>query len=330
MKTITDKNAVIVVGQRVHCILYGGKDGTITTIHGEQKPQTCQSFGIGDAGGSADFDIVWDGGTESHKIPEALMRGSVQWRIYEEVYDRQQIIEGQARVVTETANRAAQASIVQKRFDTEVQALRMDPQWKGLEQGDTKNRSAGSFVASNIRKGLKRLHPGIKFSVQSDHNSVRVGWEDGPTAQEVDEFIDKFKDSYFDSSEDLSRSIKTPWNFVFGGCDYVNSSRTSSDQALMGAMDDLFERSHLAGNLKDTQRPSIELIRSHFTDQVPNIDMRISEAVWVIAAAKDNVSGHYVKGGYSRYSWLTDDLETQVNSEQAKSDQSPECERPRG
>jgi hypothetical protein len=72
---------VLSIGSRVHCILYGGRDGVIFNIRGEQRPETCQSNSIILSGGKAEFDIVWENGTESLRTPEALVRGGVQWRV---------------------------------------------------------------------------------------------------------------------------------------------------------------------------------------------------------------------------------------------------------
>src|SRR5258708_40242685 len=81
----------LTVGTRVHCILYGGKDGVVYAIHGEQRPETVR--GIASAittGGNAYFDIVWENGTESLQIPESIIRG-VQWKILPGIADAAEI-----------------------------------------------------------------------------------------------------------------------------------------------------------------------------------------------------------------------------------------------
>ena len=69
-------------GQRVHCILHGGKDGTVVAIHGEQQPETIEQLAGGAIvmGGVANFDIVWDSGAKSPMVPESIIHG-VQWKI---------------------------------------------------------------------------------------------------------------------------------------------------------------------------------------------------------------------------------------------------------
>src|SRR5882724_732996 len=81
----------LIVGTRVHCILYGGKDGVVYAIHGEQKPETVTSFSaVVMMGGNATFDIVWENGTESPGLPEAIIH-SVQWRILPGVANLEEI-----------------------------------------------------------------------------------------------------------------------------------------------------------------------------------------------------------------------------------------------
>ena len=40
-----DTVELLQIGARVHCTLYGGKDGTIYAIHGEQRPETVRTIG---------------------------------------------------------------------------------------------------------------------------------------------------------------------------------------------------------------------------------------------------------------------------------------------
>lgn len=99
---------LVAVGQRIHCILYGGQDGTIFAIHGEQQPATCGSIGGGVmlTEGNACFDIVWDDGTRSLQIPEALARGSVQWAFLDQpLATPDEIRQHQAEADAETARR---------------------------------------------------------------------------------------------------------------------------------------------------------------------------------------------------------------------------------
>src|ERR1700733_14262469 len=85
-KTVSAKStAKLVVGQRIYCSLYGGMDGIIYEIVGDQKPETISKLGgIGVMGGNADFRIVFTG-ERAHlsTVPESIVLGSCQWSIEE-------------------------------------------------------------------------------------------------------------------------------------------------------------------------------------------------------------------------------------------------------
>ncbi len=74
----------IAIGQRVFVMTNEGyKFGIIFRIKGEQKPETVKrmdfsadgKFEVILTGGNALFDIVWDDGTISPRIPERHIRG---------------------------------------------------------------------------------------------------------------------------------------------------------------------------------------------------------------------------------------------------------------
>lgn len=61
--------------------------------------------------------------------------------------------------------------------------------------------------AAAIRKDLKELFPGVKFSVRSQNyaggNSIDVDWCDGPTVQEVESHLAKYEKGHFNGMEDI-------------------------------------------------------------------------------------------------------------------------------
>ena len=172
----------LIVGTRVHCILYGGKDGVVYAIHGEQKPETVTSLAsVVMMGGNAHFDIVWENGTESFGIPEPIIH-SVQWRILPGVANPEEIKAMRDQAVLEQQRRETEAQEHRGRFCAEVDALKTEPRYAHLEQGE--DQSSGKLAAKNIRKDLKRTFPDIKFSVRKEHHgSVNVAWWDGPTTK---------------------------------------------------------------------------------------------------------------------------------------------------
>lgn len=211
---------LIVRGQRVHCILYGGKDGVVVSIDGKQCPDTCRSLGngVGVMGGNAHLNIVWDNGTESKSIPESLARGSVQWKLYDEVATEEQIAEMEAFVVTERTRRSAEETARQEAFQKEKSRLREEYDY--LVQQDAEP-SAFKRAIQNMRILLKRNFPKVKFSVRQEHHGcINVSWIDGPMQKQVEKLVGRFKAGNFDGMADMYEYKTTPWNSLFGDTEY--------------------------------------------------------------------------------------------------------------
>ena len=172
---------MIALGQRLHCILYGGKDGTVVAIHGEQSPGSCQSFGggVGVTGGSAHLDILWDNGTQSLRIPEALARNSVQWRVYDEVATSADIEAAWEHFRITQADKAAQEALARAAFSAEKERLLAE--YPNLKLRADEEYDAKRAVL-NIRILLKAQWPKVKFShaqVVPQHDQYQLdGWPD--------------------------------------------------------------------------------------------------------------------------------------------------------
>jgi len=294
------------VGQRVHCILYGGKDGTVVKIHGEQSPQTCESLhGIAVTGGKAHFDIVWDNGTQSPLIPESLLHSSVQWRIYDEVASDSEVTAAIANsmLYSETAARQQQA---------EQEAIVMataeicfeNPHLK--QHGDIEN----SFkrATANIRIGLKSAWPLVKFSVRAErHGALLISWTDGPTSKQVEAMTRPYKAGHFDGMDDCYKTNSTPWNQVFGSAYYISISRDYSNDLLANSLQKLYQR--LQGNLGTIPQPDIRSLNGYgVSDIIPGVNMTVRDGVWAIAEVFDCTTGKVGYEGYYRYAWLVDEL----------------------
>jgi hypothetical protein len=65
---------ILKVGSRVYSILYGGRDGIVFSIYGEQTPDSVVQMGssLVSRGGSASFDIVFSNGDVSRALPESI------------------------------------------------------------------------------------------------------------------------------------------------------------------------------------------------------------------------------------------------------------------
>lgn len=297
----------ISVGQRVHCILYGGKDGTVTAIHGEQAPASVRNIagGIGVMGGNAYFDIIWDNGTESPGIPESLLRGSVQWGILSDIYGETQIAEARAHLAIETARRKAKADEAAARFEAQCDRLRAErPDLKRREDEENSFKRA----VKNIRLDLKKRWPKVKFSVRTEYyGSVSIRWTDGPTRREVDRAVDQYQAGHFNGMEDIYEHSETPWTTVFGGAKYVSTCREYSDNLLAFGLDKLYEC--LPTNLKDVPRPTVEMLKGYgHCPLVPHLHISVCEGARGLVEVYDCTTGVFAYEGYYRLNWLVDDL----------------------
>jgi hypothetical protein len=232
----------IKVGQRIHCILYGGRDGVIFNIRGQQDPGSIRQLGGGCVvmGGRASFDVVFEDGTESKGVPEGIVRG-VQWRIFPEVATEQEIATMRRAAILKQQADDDERKRNAEEFAAAVQALRADPKYAHLKQTAKDAKLYGcTLAASNIRTELKLAFPGVKFSVRSDKfsggDSVDVTWTDGPTCDQVKRIIGKYAAGTFDGMTDSYDYESRPWTTVFGDAKYVQSSRAHSREALEAAV----------------------------------------------------------------------------------------------
>lgn len=67
-------------------------------------------------------------------------------------------------------------------------------------------------TAKLVRARLKKVFPGVKFSVRTDggstYASLRIKWQDGPATTAVDAVVRAFEGSQFDGSIDLRTGVK--------------------------------------------------------------------------------------------------------------------------
>lgn len=89
-------------------------------------------------------------------------------------------------------------------------------------------------AAKNIRTELKRVFPGVKFSVRSKSysmgNSINIDWIDGPTVERVESVTQKYQYGDFDGMEDIYNSRCAQFNDIFGGSKYVFENREYSEE----------------------------------------------------------------------------------------------------
>ena len=131
-----------------------------------------------------------------------------------------------AAVAMREANRTATKAMADKAHaDT---TARLAVEFAHLERAENNHRG-GTFAARNIRTELKRAFQGVKFSVTSDYSSVRVKWTDGPTDAQVNEVIGRFSTGASDTQIDYFYTIETAFSKLFGGVQYLFTSRETSE-----------------------------------------------------------------------------------------------------
>ncbi|MFV8801878.1 LPD29 domain-containing protein [Yersinia sp. LJYL362] len=218
---------ILVIGQIVSTNLYGLGRGVIYGIEGDQSPGTVNnSFGgVICSGGNATFDIAFESGSLSKKLPECILRG-IQWTIFNEVMNAADVVKvyrsALAAELKKLDDEAAQALA----FSLAVENIKTAPEYVKLTQGN----SDITLATSNIRKELKAAFPKAKFSVRkSNYDCVNINWTDGPTEDEVKAIISKYKGGRFNGMEDIYESISTPFNEVYGSVSYLFTNREYSD-----------------------------------------------------------------------------------------------------
>lgn len=214
----------LVIGRRVYCGLYGGKEGRIVAIYGEPSPASIRNVmnGCMVMGGRADVDVVWDNGGVSHRLPEALVCASVQWRVLDMVESAEQIAKAVAFSAMKIASDKAKA-------DEAVAVMRA-----AMVAAEKKGRDMGLIPAGEFREAGMRGHPavwnlrkhlkaaGIKARVKADgHNALRVDVEDASKAAEAKAIALGYKAGRFDGMEDIYRYDPSAWGRVFGNVEYV-------------------------------------------------------------------------------------------------------------
>ena len=219
-------NKPLAVGQRVHCILYGGRDGVIVNIEGVQNPASCsQAGGVMVMGGEAYVDVVWDDYGISRRVPEALVRGGVQWRVYDDVASLEEVAAALAGGAIKDASLRAKADEAAAAMRAAMAAAEKSGRALGLvpaaEFRDSGRR--GSPVAWNVRRHLKAV--GIKASVvELYHGSIRVR-VDASSADRLDEakiICGRYEAGSFNGMSDCYEYDPSAWGNVFGDARFVN------------------------------------------------------------------------------------------------------------
>ncbi|WP_372997545.1 LPD29 domain-containing protein [Marinobacter sp.] len=227
------------VGRRIHCILYGGKNGTISAVEGTPGLGNSRRMMNGVVsvvrGPEAHITVVWDNGTISMQVPECICTG-VQWRFLDEP-DRTQAEINEAIAYAEKRTREAEEAreAARNAFAKRVEEYRNFEEFSHYEQSPTTGHfDRTKLAAKNIRKLLKKEFPGVKFSVRKEsYGSIWISWsqeDDGQTVNQkaVHDAVAPFKTGVYHLHEDYHSSEESPFNIVFGGVDYITAQPSFS------------------------------------------------------------------------------------------------------
>ena len=147
-------------------------------------------------------------------------------------------VENAARLAIEEQRRIeakAQETAANNAYAAELARLQAGaPEYAHLIPLGEQDRG-GVPAAKNVRRDLKKVFPGIKFSVKSCYDTINVSWQDGPTRPEVEAVVEKYENGKFDGMTDCFNFDSTPFNAVFGGCRYTFVKREHSDELMAAA-----------------------------------------------------------------------------------------------
>jgi hypothetical protein len=267
-------------GARVVCSLPYAGAGIVYAIYGGQEPQGVQALlgGVGFRGGNARLDVVFLNGTVSRNLPEALVRGSVQWRVLDDVATAAEIRQALDNASIEKAKRDAIARAEAAQFAAELQRLKTSPEFAHLVQGE--DRYSGVLAAKNIRQVLKRAFPAVKFSVRkTSYGSLTIAWTDGPTEQDIEQTAGSFKGGYFCGHDDMYKYDRTPWTEVFGAAEYICARRNHSASLIERVISDLF--TDWSAMLEGIEQPTAEQFErgSLYTVTVPGMSDTLQQFI---------------------------------------------------
>lgn len=212
------------IGRVVSWICCGGKRGVVVDV--KENPFHANSNVMGGAvitgGSKSHVDIAWNDGSMALGVPSSVIFG-VQWTVHDEVKDRDYVsMAKDFAEATEELNRL-KAEKAKAEYDVEMDRIKADN--PNLEPLEGSKYIGGVHTARNIRKELKASFKGVKFSVKSDYNCVRVYWnselEGAPTHDEIKDVIGKYDIGYSNPMEDYHGINKTPWSDVFGGVEFL-------------------------------------------------------------------------------------------------------------
>lgn len=139
------------------------------------------------------------------------------------------------------------------------------------------NRYDHKVTGRNIRTELKREFPQVKFSVKkSGYDCYNISWTDGPTTEQVEKIVNRYKTGCFDAYTDYHYSESSPFTDLFGGVDYIFTSREISETALKQTRERYKDLT--ADNMRTYNYDNGEFV--HLAYDARTLDELISRIAW--------------------------------------------------
>ena len=210
---------LLVVGRRFYVNGPYGGPAMIVAVYGEPGLVPVGRIGgIVYHGGSATFDVVYDSGHMSCKLPESIIGSGAPYIMSEEVASAEEVAEALAAAAIFKASEAAKAAAAAAAFAAAKEAAKAAGLALGLvPEAEFKGR--GTAAAYNLRRELKAA--GIKVaSLRGDYGSIRVKVAEADLKAAA-VICNKYEAGSFDGMTDCYEYSPSAWGSVFGDVRYV-------------------------------------------------------------------------------------------------------------
>jgi len=174
--------------------------------------------------------------------PAPGCRFALNWKMHGQPY----LAQLAAAVASRKASKTAKAETQEQAFNAATERLAAEYPYLNKVTG-----GGGKEAAQNVRILLRREFKGVKFSVTSDHSSVSIKWTDGPTAAQVNDVVRRFDIGRSDTQSDYFYTAESPWSKLFGGVQYLSTSRTESPELVAAVLAEFLQGRALQATADD-------------------------------------------------------------------------------
>ena len=190
----------------------------------EQEPESVTEYLTGTCfrGCVAKFEDVVEGDLFSGRNTEGILLepGCNICPQSEGFATREELVDLCAVASEQNALRVEKHKEGRTRHEQAIAALRSDPAYLHLSQGDD---STGTLAAKNIRAELKQTYPKTKFSVRKiAYGVIVVRWRTTPAREAIEAILSRYRLPCRDDQSDAYQPRETPWNVVFGRAAFIS------------------------------------------------------------------------------------------------------------